>query len=130
MEYDKLTNDLNSVLDNFVKKYIYDTFKLYCKSYVNIQSFKERYNKKIINDIIEFVLSDDYLKDTMNKFRKIYNVFYTTKYSINNIIERIVLFILHENYDEPITIFYSGSVNIYYLSQYNNILDELNSIYI
>lgn len=130
MEYDKLTTDLNLVLDNFVRKYIYDTFKLYCKSYENIQSFKERYNKKIINDIIEYVLSDDYLKDTMNKFRKIYNIFYTTKYNLNIIIERIVLFLLYEKYDEPITLFYSGNVNIYYLSQYNNILDELDSIYI
>jgi hypothetical protein len=127
--YDKLCNDLNVFLDKFIRKYIYDEYKRIYKSYEYIKDISlQTFQDKMIYDMNEYVLCNKYIKLNIDKFKKIYNIYYTTNYFIKDIIERVFLSLYNKN--EQITIFYAGYINIHNDNNYNSIIKILDSIYI
>jgi hypothetical protein len=127
----KLCNDLNVFLDKFIRKYIYDEYKRIYKSYEYIKDISlQTFQDKMLYDMNEYVLSNKYIKLNIDKFKKIYNIYYTTNYFIKDIIERVFLFCYNENENELITLFYSGNINIHNDNNYNSIIKILDSIYI
>ena len=103
----KLCNDLNVFLDKFIRKYIYDEYKRIYKSYEYIKDISlQTFQDKILYDLNEYIFSNKYIKLNIDKFRKIYNIYYNTTYYIKDIIERVFLFCYNENENELITLFY------------------------